>query len=283
MNIFHDPSFKYIKMGKSKNIITVHDIVVALKEDYTSKKFKKSQFPKLLKAIRKSDHIISVSEFTKNELVKYLPVEPEKITVVHHGIDTEIFKPTEKNKAFIKKYDLPEKYLLFIGNIEKRKNLFNIIKSFEKIIAKEKKLHLVLAGKNGYGGEEIREFINRSSALSNIIQLDYLPNTELPLLYQHAELFFFPSFYEGFGLPILEALACGCPVITSNMASIPEAGGDAVEYVDPFDINDITEKTLNLLNNITLKNELIQKGFIHAAKFSWELCAEQTMDVYKRV
>ena len=280
IDIFHDPSSKYIRIGNSKNIITVHDIVVALKEDYTSTHFKKTQKPKLVKALKKSDRIITVSKFTKDELIRYFNIKPEKIEVIHHGADFSIFKPGDRSQGFIQKYKIPEPYLLFVGNIEKRKNLFNIIKSFEKINKKEDDLFLVLIGKNGYGGEEIRKFIQESSCCKNIIELDYISHNELPLFYQNAELFFFPSYYEGFGMPVLEALACGCPVITSATSAIPEAGGDAVLYVDPFNVDDIADKTLFLLNNSKLKKELIQKGSSHVKKFTWEQTAQKTIKVY---
>ncbi len=281
IDIFHDPSARFIKIGKSRNIITVHDVVVALKEDYTSEKFKKQQSPKLVKALKKCDKIIAVSEFTKNELIKYFSVNPDKISVVHHGVDFNLFKPGSRSRDFIQKYNLPERYLLFVGNIEKRKNLFNIIKSFEKINKKDKDLHLVLTGKNGYGGEEIRKCIQESPCVRNIIELDYIAPNQLPQFYWNAELFFFPSYYEGFGMPILEALACGCPVITSNTSSIPEASEEAVLYVDPFNVDDIVSKTSLLLNNSKLKKYLIQKGLSHVKKFSWENTAQKTIKAYK--
>ncbi len=282
-DIFHDPSFKYIKIGKSKCLITIHDIVVAKKEDYTSTRFKKQQMPKLTKAIYKSDWIITVSEFTKKELLKYFPIKKDKITPVYHGVNSNLFKPGLKSPDFIKSNNLPKRYLFFVGNIEKRKNLFTIIKSFEKIHKKEKDLYLILAGKNGYAGEEIRAFIKKSPINNSIIELDYIPNNKLPLFYQNAELFIFPSYYEGFGIPILEALACGCPVITSNITAMPEAGGDAVVYVNPFDYDEIADKTLHLLHNKKLKQTLRNKGLKHIKNFTWEKTARKTLEVYQQL
>ncbi|MBU1077501.1 MAG: glycosyltransferase family 4 protein [Spirochaetes bacterium] len=282
IEIFHDPSSKYIRMGKSRSIITVHDIVVARSEDYTSEKFKRSQMPKLKRSLDKADHIITVSEFTKRELLKYFNLQEEKISSVHHGVNSNIFMPGSKNPDFVKKQKIPKKYLFFVGNIEKRKNLIGIIKSFEVIRRKEKDLFLILAGKNGYGGEEIRTFIAKSPAKKNIIELNYIPNNELPLFYQNAEALFFPSYYEGFGIPILEAMACGCPVITSSVSAMKEAAGKAALYVDPFDLKDIIEKTCRLLQNPNLKKELSIKGLSHIKNFTWEKAAENTLNVYKQ-
>jgi len=280
IDIFHEPSARYIKMGKSKNIITVHDIVVVLKEDYTSAHFKKTQAPKLIKALKNADEIISVSEFTKREIIEHFSINPEKISVITHGVDTDIFKPGKRDFDFRRIFDLPDSYILFVGNIEKRKNLFNIIKSFEKIQQKLNEIHLVLIGKNGYGGEEIRSFIKESSAFKNIIQLDYVSNNQLPKFYQNAELFLFPSLYEGFGMIVLEALACGCPVVTSNSSALPEAGDHAVIYVDPLNTEDIAEKVIQLIKNKKLTSQLIEKGLTWIKGFTWEQAAQRTLQTY---
>ena len=190
IDLFYDPSCKYIRIGKSKNIIFVHDVIVALKEDYTSEKFKKKQYSKLLKALDRPD-------------------------------------------------------------------------------------------KEGYGGKEIREFIKESPVCGKIIEPGFVPTDELRLFYWKAELFLFPSYYEGFGLPVLEALACGCPVVCSNVSSIPEVGGDAVMYVDPFQKDDIAEKALYLINNPKLKKELIKKGLAHIKNFTWAKTAQKTLEVYE--
>ncbi len=283
IDIFHDPAVKYTRIGKSKCVVTIHDIVTALEEDYTSAHFKKTQKPKLLKSIMYADHIISVSKFTKNELMQKFNISEGKISVVYHGIDTHIFNSEMKRKEIFVKYKLPEKFLLFVGNIEKRKNLQGIIDAFEKWSMAQPDMGLVLIGQNGYQGETIKNYIFQSKVKEKIRAIQYILNDELPVFYQNALALLFPSFYEGFGLPILEAMACDCPVITSNTTSMPEVGGDAVLYVDPFSKESILKQILLLIQDPSLRNELIQKGREQVKKFTWEKTAQETIGVYEKI
>ncbi|MDD5066411.1 MAG: glycosyltransferase family 1 protein [bacterium] len=282
LDLFHDPAFKYIRIGKSRSIVTVHDMVVALPEDYTSEKFKKTQTPKLMKALRRSDALITVSRFTRDELVRKLGVPEKKISVVHHGIDTLLFRTDKKPAGPPALYKLPKEYILFVGNIEKRKNLIGLVTVFERVNKVHPGLHLLLIGRNGYGHETIRDRIRSSPRKDRIRMIDYVQSQDLPSFYRNARLFLFPSFYEGFGMPVLEAMACQCPVVTSGCSSLPEAGGRAAVYVNPFDTYDITNKTLNILENEKLRKKLIIEGLEHIRNFSWEATARNTVKVYEK-
>lgn len=283
IDIFHDPAVKYTRIGKSKCVVTIHDIVTALEEDYTSAHFKKTQKPKLLKSIKYADHIISVSEFTKNEVMHKFGVPEDKISVVYHGIDHNIFNTKIIKKEIFVKYRLPQKFFLFVGNIEQRKNIRGMINVFEKVNLIYPDIGLVLIGQNGYQGERIRNEIEQSKIKGKIIMIPYLLNDELPAFYQNAFALLFPSFYEGFGLPVLEAMACDCPVITSNAASMPEVGGEAVLYGDPFNIDSIIKQILLLIQNPSLRKEVIQKGREQVKKFTWEKAAQETLRVYEKI
>ncbi len=277
IDIFHDPSFKYVKIPGAKTVITVHDVVVALEnENFSSKHFKKYNLPKLKKAIKKADKIIAVSNFSKREIIKYFNTDEKKIDVIYSGVDTEKFQKKQKTNTI----KLPEKYFLFVGNIEFRKNIINLVKAFINFQKKHKNYYLIIIGKNGYGGNEIRKFIeNQNNA--HIIQMNYVKNNNLGIYYRNSIAFLYPSFYEGFGLPILEAMASGTIVITSDNNATVEAGGKAAVYVNPFKIEDIEEK-INYVSNLTYhqRKKIISTGFEHVKRFTWEKTALNTIKIY---
>lgn len=280
-DVFHDPAMRYVRMGRSRSVVTVHDIIVTLDGDYTSEAFKRSQTPKLQKAVKKADRIIAVSEFTKNELVKKMGADQSRISVVHHGIDRSIFRPASGRTPLPRPPHAPENYILFVGNIEKRKNITGIMEAFEKIGSVHKDLYLLLIGRDGYGAEALHERIRLSGAKKRIVALDYVLPGELGLYYRKARLLLFPSFYEGFGLPLLEAMACGCPVVTARTSSLEEVAGPAALYADPHSAYDIANRVLNLLEDPKLGKKLREEGMKRVENFSWESTARKTVRVYE--
>ncbi len=279
IDVFHDPSFKYVKIPGAKTVITVHDVVVALDKNFSSAHFKKYNLPKLKKSIEKTDRIITVSKFSKNEIIKYFGVPESKIDVIYSGVDTDRFK--NSNNVDVSK--LPEKYFLFVGNVEFRKNIINLVKAFVEFQKKHKDYYLVIIGKNGYGGEDIRKFIE-SQNNKNIIELQYVPNDKLGAYYKNSVAFVYPSYYEGFGLPVLEAMASGTVVITSNSTATVEAGGDAAVFVNPDDFHDIAEKMVTVsAMSLEEKNVVVAKGYNHIKNFNWNNTAKETLEVYNRL
>ncbi|MCL4397619.1 glycosyltransferase family 4 protein [Patescibacteria group bacterium] len=246
----------------AKKITTIHDLVVY--------KYPQSSHPKIVAAQKRRlewvkkevDAVIAISQSTKKDIVKTLNIPQEKIKV--------IYEATTMKKGQVKKSERP--YILAVGTREPRKNLGRLIQAYQ--LLKTKDVDLVIAGKYGWGEKE--------ETVNGVKLLGYVPNDQLADLYTNAAVFVYPSLYEGFGIPILEAFNCDCPVITSNVSSMPEVGGDAAIYIDPLDANDLAEKIETVLEmNKSKKDALIKKGRGQASKFSWEETARQTAKAYE--
>jgi len=231
------------------------------------------------KNIYRSDMIITGSSYTKQEILDRLDFQEDKIRVIYHGVNHNLFKIYKDIEL---DFELPPKFILSVGSIEPRKNLLGLLKAYnllDKNIKNEYKL--ILVGFKGWENQEIMEIINQNR--DSIRYLGFISNSDLAKVYNLATCFVYPSFYEGFGLPIVEAMACGTPVITSNISSLPEVGGDAVVYVNPNDIRDIKEKIEMVLGDIVLQKEMIKKGLKRAKEFSWEKSAKEHIEVFKKV
>lgn len=262
IDVFHSSDWTQ-PPSKAKKVTTIHDLIVY--------KFPESSHPRIIAAQKRRlvwvkkevDKIIAVSESTKKDIVEILKIPEEKIKVVYEAANM---------KAPQDKYQNGKPYILAVGTREPRKNFNRLIEAFKKI--KNKDTDLLIAGKAGWGLEET----------SGVKILGYIPPEKLAQYYAGAQAFVYPSLYEGFGLPILEAFNCCCPVITSNISSMPEVGGKAAIYVDPLDVNDITEKINWVLSLSTAKrNEIITLGKSQTEKFSWEKCAQETIKIYEEI
>ena len=261
-----------------KSVFTIHDLgYEVFPEAYSFWQRNYTRFVYQF-AAKKACKIFVPSEFTKRELVRLCQTDSQKIIVTPLGYNKEIFntnKDKEKNEEVLKKYGIKKPYLFYLGRKEKKKNILGLIKAFKILQNKlDKTIYLVLAGRAGTGYEEIKKEILQTK---NIKEISYIETKDLPSLYQEAEIFVFPSFYEGFGLPLLEAMACGCPVVAARAGSLPEIGEEAVIYFNPDDINDIAEKIEMVLTSQNLKDDLKRKGMEKVKDFSWEKCARETM------
>jgi glycosyltransferase involved in cell wall biosynthesis len=227
-------------------------------------------------SVRKAKRIVTISESSRNDIIEAYGVKPEKVRVVYPGI-----KPTlpsrmsleDMNEAF----GIKGKYILFVGTLQPRKNIAKLIEAFSDL--NDKEMSLVIVGKKGWQYDQIMGAPKKFGVEERVKFLEKVSDEDLPSLYKHAEFFILPSLYEGFGLPVLEAMSYGCPVITSNISSLPEAGGDAALYVDPKDVKDITEKMNRLLEDDKLRRELSEKGKEQIKKFSWEKSAKEVLAV----
>lgn len=277
-DIFHGPDYKIPSSSFYKKVVTIHDLV-----DYESTIIDKKRaeygiykFEKMLFKAR-PDMIITVSDFTRNCLLSRFPQFESITKTVYLGIDhIPSFDP-----AVIRKKPFPFQYVLFVGTIDKRKNLIKVIEAFE--IAKEtlRELHLVIVGKDGYCHEIVNEKIERSPHSKDIHRLGFVNQEELVDIYSDAYALVFPSLYEGFGIPILEAMSTGCPVITSNRGAMKEISGDAAILVEPNDAEDISHRIVELCSNAALRVELIEDGRLWSKEFRWSRCAKETSEVYK--
>ena len=279
-DIYWQPNFIPNTGIKSKKVITtVHDFSFVLYKDFHPKEriayFEKNFFS----TIYKSDIIITGSQYSKQEILQRVDFDKEKIKVIYHGIDHNLFKIYGDLSLSFK---LPHKFIFSVGSIEPRKNLIGLLNAYNLLDTKDKKEYsLVLAGFQGWENREIMELIEKNKMY--IHYLGYVSDEELAKIYNLASLFVYPSFYEGFGLPPLEAMACGTPVITSNVSSLPEVGGDAVIYCDPYEINHIKEKIALVLHDKNLQKEMIAKGLNRAKEFTWEKSGEKHIEVFKKV
>lgn len=262
-----------------KTVTSVHDFSFILHRDYHPKE-RVEYFDKyFFKNIYQSEIIITGSFYTKNEILQRLDFEDDKVKVIYHGINHDIFRVYNDLKLDIK---LPKKFILSVGSIEPRKNLLGLLKAYNFLnddIKSEYKL--VLVGFKGWENREIMDIVNKNK--ENIYYLGFVSDEELAKVYNLASLFVFASFYEGFGLPPLEAMACKTPVVCSNLTSMPEICLDAAIYCDAYDVSDIARKIELVLKDDDLKKQLIEKGFKRAAEFTWKKSADEHLKVFKEV
>lgn len=275
----------------SLKVITVHDLIAwslkgkeFFKELSVSEKFYKNIENRMLKNILKNPiHVIAISNKTKEDITEYFGINPDRMSVIHHGID-EIFRPLNSVEDITNNYGINDPFILYVGNLEPRKNVDGIIASFYKLKKRgvAHKLVIVPATKGHYY-DKILRMLKELKLEKEVIFTGFISPNDLPRMYNAADLFVFPSFYEGFGLPPLEAMACGCPVITSNTSSLPEVVGDAGIMVDPYDIDGLAKAMHEVLSNNKFRNNMIKKGLERAKMFSWERCARETLCVYEKV
>ncbi len=288
LDIFHTPQ-NGIGLPKNKKcplVVTLHDIIPLRMPETVSETFNHMFHNKIHEIMKQADGIITVSEFSKQDILKEFSFPEEKIFVTHLASDVT-YKPINKklSKYLIKnRFHIENDYILYIGGFTPRKNIWGIIKAYEQNFEKLKnKYKLVIAGKQGISYTLYKEYVDNHNLADYVLFTGFVDNIYLPFLYNAASLFIFPSFYEGFGLPPIEAMACGTPVIASNVTSIPEVLKNGALYVDPNNIDDISEKMLHVLNDPSLQQELISKGLKVNAAYSWEKTAFETLNAYKKI
>lgn len=265
-----------------KTVVTIHDLGAEFLPQY-------HQFPQKLYLNRTTEFVakhatrmIAVSEATKRDLIEKLGVESRRISVVYEGWDRDLFhKPGEREVEEVRKrYHLKNDYLLFVGTVQPRKNLEKLIEAFSQA---KIDLDLVIAGKPGWLSEAIYAAPEKYVVKDRVLFLGHVLNEELPGLYGGARALVFPSLFEGFGLPVLEALACSTPVLTSNSTSLPEVGGDAALYVKPTSITSIKNGIEKIVTNSKLRDQMLSNAKFQVQKFSWEKTAKETLGVFKEV
>ncbi|EKD85573.1 MAG: Glycosyl transferase, group 1 [uncultured bacterium] len=230
-------------------------------------------------SIKRAKAVITISESSKNAIIEEYKLASDKVHVVYPGIK-ELINNREINMTDLqKKYGIKKNFILFVGTIQPRKNIARMVEAISQI----PELELIVVGKKGWQYEGILDSPRKFGVENRVKFLEFVPDEELSELYKNAICFVLPSLYEGFGLPILEAMKYGCPVVTSNTSSLPEAGGDAALYFDPEDSSDIAEKIKKLLSDDKLREDMIEKGYKQAKKFSWEKAAKETLHVLKEV
>jgi len=286
-DLYHEPNY-IPRAFRGKVITTICDMSYKLYPQYHPRR-RVMTFGFFENRMRNVDRIITISRNSKQEIIDLLKVPEDKVTVTYLGA-TDAYRPIFINEElkikFRLKYGIPDNFLLYVGTIEPRKNLSRLIEAFylfKKETPKSEEVKLILVGGQGWLYNEIFSRVRELKMENEIIFTGYVSNEDLPFLYNMAMAFVYPSLYEGFGLPPLEAMSCGTPVISSNTSSIPEVVGDAGILVDPYNVNDWASAISQLAGSSILRSELSSKGLIQASKFSWKRCAEETLGVYCNV
>lgn len=309
VDLFFMPHINFVALSnKCKSVLTIHDLSFLPASPLTSQggpassltskggrypeffSLRKNFWHKMInvkKLVRRFDKIIAVSENTKNDIVELCGVSPEKVKVIYSAVDMR-FRKVDREHVRLpevkEKYGLPDKFILYLGNLEPRKNIRGIIQAYSELRAKNKELKevkLAIVGSRGWKSKNIFKAWQESRYKDDIKFLGYVPAVDKIYLYNLATLFVYPSFYEGFGFPPLEAMACGTPVVTSFASSLPEIVGDAAIMVDPYNIADIAGAMEQVLISRGLQNDLIKKGLEQARRFSWKKTAKEYLEVFK--
>lgn len=286
IDIIHSPedASLFVKLKNQKKIITVHDTIPFYFPnmfDFMTRYRYKILFSRTLK---NSDKIIADSYNTKQDLIKHFKIPEKKIKVIHLAAN-ENYKPLKENEInnIKQKYNLNYSFILYVGTLEVRKNISILLKSLYKLKKQGIKHKLVITGKKGWKYKSIFKIIEQLNLQKDVIFIGYVSDEDLPALYNAADLFVYPSIYEGFGLPPLEAMQCGTPVITSNTSSLPEVVGNAGIMIDPYDVVELANNMHEVLVNVSLREELSKKGLERAKLFSWKKCAEEHLKIYEEV
>lgn len=282
-DIFHGLSGELpLKWTKKpiKKTVTIHDLIFLRFPQYYSFFDRKIHFWKFKKAAEQADLIIAISEQTKRDIIQFLKVPEEKIRVVYQGCH-QAFKENQTEeflKSVKEKYNLPERFILNVGTVEERKNLLNIVKAINGT-----KIPLVVIGKKTKYFKKVQKFLKKNKLENQVQYLENVSMEELAAIYKLADVFVYPSFFEGFGIPVIEALYSNTPVITSNLSCLPEAGGPNSVYVNPHNFEDIKAKILFLWNNEAERNRRAGNSFEFVQKFNDKVIAENLQTVYQEL
>ncbi|MFA6306274.1 MAG: glycosyltransferase family 1 protein [Patescibacteria group bacterium] len=291
-DIFFMPHINFIGMSSAgKSLITIHDLSFLRYPEFFSRR--KNFWHKMInvkKLIKRFDYVIAVSEHTKRDIVELCGISPDKIKVIYPGLGaefTDIKIAGDKSAAIKRKYDLPDKYILYLGTVEPRKNVDGIIRAYNQLRTclpdgqgyELRDYKLVIVGGRGWKSEKIYKELEQSEFKADIKFLGYVDAEDKAYLYNSASVFIYPSFYEGFGFPPLEAMASGLPVIASYAASLPEVAGGAALMVNPYNISELALAMREVLTDENLRNKLIKRGLEQAKKFSWEKTAKEYLEI----
>jgi len=281
VDIFHATEHLLPPFRQIRTVLTVHDLIYVLFPEYhlpMNYHFLRLMMPRFA---HRADAIIAISECTRRDLVRLWQIPEQKIHVIYEGIDPR-FRPVTDGVAMERlrqRLGLPERFALYVGTIEPRKNLPRLFEAWTRL---KKPIPLVIAGKKGWLYQETFACVEALGLEDHVRFTGFVADEDLPALYSAAEIFIFPSLYEGFGLPVLEAMACGTPVITTTGGSLPEVADDAALVVDPTDVDALTEALSRLLRDESLRHDYSERGLARSRAFSWEHTARETLKLYTK-
>jgi len=278
-DLFFSPVYEGMFFPNVPQVVTVHDLI-PLKYPELSPKWKYYYQYALPLLLKQSQRIICVSEHTKQDVVKTYGSNPDSIDVVYNGYDRNLFYP-QPSPEILQKYSL-DKYFLYVGDMRFYKNLKRCLEAFDRLPQQDCKF-VITGKKDDFFYPEIERQVAKLGSQKRIVFLDYVPTKDLPGLYSMAQALVFASLYEGFGLPVLEAMACGCPVITSEVTSIPEVGGNSVLYVDPYDVESIIWGMNRILSSKELTTNLRHRGLARAKLFGWDRTVQNICQIFEQL
>ena len=282
--LFHATEHLLMPLRSIPTILTIHDLIFRKMPEHHKPLNRWYLNLSLPLFSRRADHIIVVSEATRSDVIQAYGISEDKISVIPEAAAPRFTpQPAEMIQAVRQRYQLPDQYLLYVGTIEPRKNLLRLLKAWEKLYKTSEVPPLVIVGSRGWLAEDFFNALENSPFRNDALLTGYVRDEDLPALYSAATAFVFPSLYEGFGLPPLEAMACGTPVVCSNTSSLPEVVGDAALLCNPTDVLALTDALKRIVNDTELQQTLRERGLKQAAKYSWERTAKETLAIYNRV
>ena len=286
IDLFFAPDHHIPKFDHTPVIATIMDAYPLIHPELVSQKLRKFKNIAFKSASKWADHIITISEYSKQDIIQYFNISEEKISVVPLGVNRAFFQtmPENEREAIRQKFALKEEFFIFVGTIQPRKNLSRLIEAYLALPSTLRQKHpLVIIGHYGWGEEGLKQKLDGLGENDSIHHLQHVTDRELYALLQSALAMVYPSLYEGFGLPILEGFASQTPVITSSTTSIPEVAGNAACYVNPLDTVDIAAKMQQVAQDESLRKEMIEKGLKRAEAYTWEKCAEEHLMVFEKI
>ncbi len=285
VDVYHATNYFLPPVARARRVLTIYDLAFLKHPEWCSPKIVGPFARNVPRFAREADAILTCSQATKLDIVECCGVDPEKITVAYGAADASLNPMPRESaaEALRLRYGIEGPFLLFVSTLEPRKNVLNLLRAFERLLS-EIPHTLLLVGGQGWQSEALETLLAPLETEGRVRRMGYVPSRdELPAFYGAADLFVFPSLYEGFGLPVIEALACGCPVLTANNSSLPEVGGEAARYVQAESPKSIAEGIQQVLSNAVLQDEMRHKGLEQARRFSWDASARVTLDLYRRL
>lgn len=285
LDVLHSPDFIPPAFTRCPSVITVHDLAFLLYPGFLTPQSAR-YYGQVDGAARRARHIIAVSESTKRDIIRLLGVPDHKVSVIHEAAHPTFSEQDhdEARRYVVERYGLDDDFVLYVSTIEPRKNLPTLLKAFRRLVdVYHLRVTLAIAGSEGWLTEKVKETVSDLKLGECVRFLGAVTIEDLLHLYNAASVFALPSFYEGFGLPPLEAMACGTPVVVSNTSSLPEVVGDAAQLVDPNDVEAWCVALWRILTDRELQGEMREKGLRRAATFSWRRAGQETLDVYHKV
>lgn len=283
--LFHGTNFELPYWSTCPTVLTIHDLSLLLYPETHEKRLVLRARLKLPRTAQRANAIITPSEMVKREVCEHLGVSAEKVFAIPEASRRGFYRVSvAESRAVCERLGVGDEFVLFVGTVEPRKNLLTLVRAFKQVLRDtSQRLQLVIAGKSGWLSGDLMAYLNQGRIRERVLFTGHLEDDELRVLYSACRVFVYPSLYEGFGLPLLEAMSCGAPVITSNIPSVVETVGEVARLVSPNDVDELALAISDLVSNSNEREERSAAGIAHAKKFSWEQTAAATLAVYDRI